>query len=442
MAVFVLDKRQQPLMPCSEKKARLLLSRGRAVVARLVPFTIRLKDRVGGAVQPVRIKLDPGSKTTGLALVRETEAIDPETGNTTRRAAVLWLGELTHRGQQISEALTARRQMRRRRRSANLRHREPRFHNRTKPVGWLAPSLRHRVETTQNWVKRLRDLAPVTAISLELVRFDMQQMQNPEISGVEYQRGTLAGYEVREYLLEKWQRQCVYCGAKNVPLQIEHIQPRASGGSNRISNLALACASCNQKKGSQPIAEFLNKKPEVLRRIQAQAKKPLRDAAAVNSTRWALFNALNAIGVPVETGSGGLTQFNRSRLNIPKTHALDAACVGKIDTLTGWQCPILAIKATGRGLYQRAQLDCFGFPRSHRTRRKRIYGFQTGDRVIARVLKGKNAGVHIGRVAIRATGRFNLQTAERLIQSISHRCCTVIQRADGYSYTHQKTLRR
>ena len=95
-------------------------------------------------------------------------------------------------------------------------------------AGWLR-SLRHRVEATQNWVKRLRHLAPVTAISLELVRFDMQQMQNPEISGVEYQRGTLAGYEVREYLLEKWQRQCVYCGAiKNVPLQIEHIQPRAT----------------------------------------------------------------------------------------------------------------------------------------------------------------------------------------------------------------------
>ncbi len=109
MAVFVLDKRRRPLMPCSEKRARLLLQRGRAVVVRLYPFTIRLKDRIGGATQPVRLKLDPGSRTTGLALVRDTESVDPESGEIVRTATVLWLGELTHRGRRISEALSARR---------------------------------------------------------------------------------------------------------------------------------------------------------------------------------------------------------------------------------------------------------------------------------------------------------------------------------------------
>lgn len=441
MAVFVLDRQQKPLMPCSEKRARLLLQRGRAAVARLAPFTIRLKDRVGGAVQTLRVKLDPGSKTTGIALVREAEHVDAETGEVTRTAHVLWLGELSHRGQQIREALTARSAMRRRRRTANLRHRAPRFDNRTRPDGWLAPSLRHRIETAINWVERLRRISPIAAVSQELVRFDLQAMQNPEIAGAEYQQGTLAGYEMREYLLEKWHRTCAYCGAKDVPLQIEHIEPHSKGGSNRVSNLTLACEPCNRKKGAKPVAAFLTGKPDLLKRIQAQAKAPLKDAAAVNSTRWALFEALKATGRPVETGSGGRTKFNRTRLGVPKTHALDAACVGQVDALTGWQCPTLAIKATGRGSYQRTRLDRFGFPRGYLMRQKRAKGFQTGDRVIARVPTGKKAGIHVGRVAIRVTGSFNIQTAAGCVQGISYRHCQALQRADGYGYSFNSTPR-
>ncbi|MBK1649147.1 RRXRR domain-containing protein, partial [Rhabdochromatium marinum] len=94
MAVFVLDKQKRPLMPCTEKRARLLLERGRAVVVRLAPFTIRLKDRIGGETQPLRLKLDPGSKTTGMALVRDVERINPDTGEVCRDAPVLWLAEL------------------------------------------------------------------------------------------------------------------------------------------------------------------------------------------------------------------------------------------------------------------------------------------------------------------------------------------------------------
>lgn len=431
MAVFVLDKRKRSLMPCTEKRARLLLERGRAVVARRYPFTIRLRDRTDGVLQPVRLKLDPGSKTTGIALVREADALDTETGEVTRRAWVLWLGELAHRGARIREALEARRALRRRRRTANLRHRASRFLNRTKPTGWLAPSLRHRVETTMAWVARLRRLAPVSAISQELVRFDTHQMHNPEIAGVEYQQGTLAGYEAREYLLEKWGRKCAYCGAQNIPLEIEHLIPRSRGGSDRVSNLALACTHCNQRKGTQTAAEFGHPK------LMAQAKAPLKDAAAVNATRWALFGALKATGLPVEAGSGGRTKFNRARLEIPKTHALDAVCVGHVDALTAWERPTLAIQATGRGSYQRTRLDRFGFSRGYLTRQKRIHGFQTGDQVQANVSTGKKAGTHTGRVAVRASGSFNIQTPVGVIQGISYRHCTLLSRADGYGYHHQ-----
>jgi hypothetical protein len=222
-------------------------------------------------------------------------------------------------------------------------------------------------------------LTPITAISQELVRFDTQAMERPGLSGAAYQQGTLAGYEVREYLLEQWNRTCAYCGAKDVPLEIEHIVPRSRGGSNGPSNLTLACHPCNARKGHQSVEQFLKRKPEVLKRIQAQAKAPLKDAAAVNATRWALFAALKATGLPIETGSGGRTKYNRSRLDIPKTHALDAAWVGQVVQVQGWNRPVLAIKATGRGAYCRTRAFDNGLPRGYLIRQKRVHGFQTGD---------------------------------------------------------------
>ena len=435
MAVFVLDKRKKPLMPCSEKRARLLLERGRARVHRMVPFTIRLVDRLqeDSVLQPVRLKLDPGSKTTGMAMVREKEMVDASTGEVLRKAVVLMLLELQHRGHAIRDALTVRRGFRRRRRG-NLRYRPARFNNRSKPEGWLAPSLQHRVDTTLAWVARLRRWAPVTALSTMIHRFDTQALQNPEISGVEYQQGELQGYEVREYLLEKWGRKCAYCDAEHTPLTIDHIHPKSTGGSNRMSNLTLACFPCNQRKSNRDVTEFLAHDPKRLARIAARAKSPLKDAAAVNSTRWALWRRLEATGIDIEVGTGGRTKYNRHRLQVPKTHCLDAACVGHVDAVERWQQPVLAVKATGRGSYQRTRLTRHGFPRGYLTRSKNAFGFQTGDMVKAVVTTGKKAGTHLGRVAIRASGSFNIQTATGLVQAVHHRFCMLIQRADGYGY--------
>lgn len=427
MAVFVLDKQGRPLMPCTEKRARLLLERGRARVHKRQPFVIRLVDRkeADSAFQALILKIDPGSKETGFALVRQNGKV----------ITILSLLELIHRGLQIKKALQQRSGCRRRRRSKNLRYREPRFDNRTRKDGWLPPSLQHRVDTTLNWVNRIQRWAPLTGLAVERVKFDMQKMQNPEISGVEYQQGELQGYKVREYLLEKWGRKCMYCQAEGVPLQVEHIVPRSNGGSNRVSNLGLACGPCNTRKGSQPIGTFLKKKPDLLKKIKSQARASLRDAAAVNATRNALLVKLLETGLAVETGTGAQTKFNRMRLEIPKSHALDAACVGDIEGVLDWKKPTLSIKATGRGDYQRTRVCSSGFPRGYLTRQKRHFGFQTGDQVIAVVTKGKKVGTYTGRVAVRKTGSFNIQTSNGVIQGISHKYCSVIQRADGYSYT-------
>ena len=325
MAVFVLGKGKLPLMPCSEKRARKLLEADRAVVVRLYPFTIRLKDRTTGDTQPLNIKLDPGSKVTGIALTRDIETVTSE-GEILKTVNVLNLFELTHRGSQIKEALVFRKSMRKNRRNRNLRYREERYSNRCKATGWLAPSLKHRANSVVNWVGRFKGLAPITHVTQELVKFDTQKMVNPEISGIEYQQGTLQGYEVREYLLEKFNRTCVYCDKKDVPLQIEHIHPKSKGGSSRISNLVLACSCCNIKKGTQDIKDFLAKDPARLSKVIKQTLSSLKDAAAVTTTRWALFKSLKELKVIVSVGRGSLTKFNRQLLGIPKTNALDATC--------------------------------------------------------------------------------------------------------------------
>jgi len=262
------------------------------------------------------------------------------------------------------------------------------------------------------------------AISQELVKFDMQLMRNPDIQGKDYQQGTLAGYETREYLLEKWDRQCAYCGAKDVPLQIEHIHPRAKGGTNSITNLTLSCERCNTKKGTKDIKEFLKKDPSRLEKILAQAKKPLFCAAAVNATRYALLKVLKETGLPVECGSGGLTKFNRSSQNLQKEHWIDAACVGR-------STPILKIK---HGTRQICRTNKFGFPARHCSRTKFHFGFQTGDIVKAVVKSGKKVGEYVGRIATRARGSFDISTKNGLAQSISYKACEFIHKKDGYSY--------
>ena len=138
--------------------------------------------------------------------------------------------------------------------------------------------------------------------------------------------------------------------------------------------------------------------------------------------------------LPVEVSTGGKTKFNRTRFIIPKTHALDAACTGTTPALQGWQISVLAIKAFGRGAYQRTRVNSSGAPTGFLTRKKKAFGFQTGDIVRALVPHGKRRGTHLGRVAVRARGSFNVLTKSGIVPDISYRYCRIIQQADGYSY--------
>ena len=432
--VFVLDNNGEPLQPCQPARARKLLANDRARVHHLAPLAIRLVDRelADSTIFRVEIGTGHGSKTTGLPVF---------TNNQNGCKGLVSL-EIEHRGQLIHKKMQQRAGYRRRR-GSNPRYQPSRFNNRTRPKGWLAPSLKHRVGSTRSVVEKLRKWAPVIELHQELVRFDMQKMQNPEISGVEYQQGETAGYEVQEYLLSKVARMCVYSGATNTPLNIDQIHPRASGGSNRASNLALACIPCNQSKNDQPVEKWLaikygkSKGAVIAENVLARAKSPLRDAAAVNSTSWALYQELKNSGLPVLLSSGGRTKWNRHRLNGAKSHSLDALCVGAVDGVISYPDQLLIAKTTGSGSYSRTRCDAYGFGRLATPGTKSVHGFYTGDHVRALVPRGKNAEVDVGRVAVRTSGSFNIQAGHGPVAGISSRYCKVVTRHDDWGYSMQ-----
>jgi len=412
--VFLLNSDKTPLNPVHPGKARLLLNSQQAAVFRRYPFTIVLKEQAICETQEHELKIDPGSKFTGIAILQGDK--------------VIWGAEIEHRGSLIKDKILSRSAVRRGRRNRNTRYRKPRFLYRTRQKGWLAPSLMHRVLTTQTWVNRLIKYCPINQLAQEVARFDTQKMISPEITGEQYQQGTLQGYEVREYLLEKWQRKCAYCNKTNTPLQIEHIIAKSKGGSDRVSNLCLACEKCNLQKGNKPIEEFLKNKPDLLKKIKAQAKTSLKYAAAVNSTRWKLFNSLKETGLPVITGTGGQTKFNRCRLNLTKAHWIDAVCTSIVNNLHFCTKNPLLIKCRGQGGRQKAALNKFGYPIRHNPL-KPIKGWLTGDIV--------NFNGQIGRLTPRSKGAFCLTTTDKKTVSIAASKLHLIKpihRKDGYEY--------
>lgn len=423
--IFVVDQERRPLMPCTPARARILLKQRKAAILRRFPLVLILREaRPDAVVDPLRVKLDPGAKTSGIAVTND------------RSGEVVWAAELTHRSDQIREALLKRRAVRRSRRQRHSRYRAKRFANRRRRAGWLAPSLLSRVLHLLTWVKRLQRWCPVGALSQELVRFDLQALETPAISGTAYQRGTLYECELREYVLARWEHRCVYCQRTHLPLQLDHVIPRSRGGSDRPSNLVPACQACNQQKGHQDLAVFLQDRPTLLAQIQAQLKAPLSDAAAVNSTRWHLYEALQATGLPVEVGTGGRTRWNRTRLGLPKAHWIDAACTGAStpECLHVIHVHPWLLQATGWQRRQMCLMSKHGFPRTRTKGPSRVQGLRTGDQVCAVVPKGSKAGTYLGRVAIRARGSFNLTTRWGLITDIAARFCCRLQMRDGYLY--------
>lgn len=330
--VFVLNMRGKPLMPTSPRKARLLLKEGKAKVVKRNPFTIQLKYPTGENRQPIIFALDPGYKNVGFSAV------------TNKRELIS--GEVVLRTN-IPEKKIEQKMYRRGRRNRNTRYRKPRFDNRCIPKGWLAPSIQHKLDTYTRLVDKFDNILPITGVTIETSPFDTQKMMNPEISGIEYQHGTLQGYEVKEYLLEKWGRKCAYGGETDVPLETEHIIPTSRGGTDRVSNLTIACHECNQKKGNMTATEFGH--PE----IQIMAKKSLKAATFMNVVRSRLVDNIKKSfpGLYVDSTYGYITKHDRIKQGLEKSHVNDAFVVaGGIEQIRSKPYQVKQIRRNDRSL--------------------------------------------------------------------------------------------
>ena len=307
---YVLNQDGHPLMPTTRcGKVRRLLNSGQARVVRKRPFTIQLNyEPQTNVVQDLTLGVDAGSKTIGLSVTSENREY--------------YASEVQLRDD-ISKLLEFRSNARRDRRNRKTRYRKPRFNNRTKskPKGWLAPSIEHKVKTHVDVVKDIMSFLPIKQVIIETAQFDTQKLINPEISGVEYQQGELMGYHIREYLLEKFKRQCVYCKKKDCQLEIEHIIPKSRGGSNRVNNLTIACHDCNQRKDNMTAEEF------GFTNIQKQAGKCLKHAAHMNLIRKSFLKQLQELGIDVKETFGYITKKTRIDAGLEKTHAIDARCI-------------------------------------------------------------------------------------------------------------------
>jgi RRXRR protein/HNH endonuclease len=248
-------------------------------------------------------------------------------------------------------------------------------------------------------------------------------------------KGKAAVFRQAPFTLILLEREGGVC--QDLSLQIDHILPKRLGGTDRVDNLAICCRSCNQKKGTLTLHAFL-KDPLKVDHILSLSKKTLKDAAAVNASRKVIGEVLVPLGKKVSFWSGAQTKCNRVKQCLAKEHWIDAACVGHLETrlIIPERTSVLEITATGRGSRQQCLVNRFGFPRSAGKQKKRVLDFQTGDLVHAGVPSGKKQGHYRGRVAVRATGNFNIKTPCGIFEGIHARYCRLSQRADGYSYTY------
>ena len=408
----------------SNAEARILLRKKLAVIHKIYPFTIRLRDN--SCVSNGRaytVKVDPGSRHTGIAIVDD-------------RNQVVMLAEIEHRGNLIKKDLDSRRIIRRSRRNRKTRYRPARFLNRTKPEGWLTPSVKSRADNVINFIRKYKKLINISKVMIENVSFDTAQMtSNNYLIGTAYQQGPLYQKELRSFIFSRSNGKCVYCGAKAT--EIDHIIPRAKGGSNSIYNLVASCRSCNQKKSNSSLKEFgklMNKDYSHLK-----PKKLPRDAAIVQSARNYMIKEVAKLVPNTTLYDAWLTRYNRDELGLPKEHYYDALSVGEIPTKFDFSTDkILLISAKGRGSRQMCRVDKYGFPRTSAKASKSVEGFQTGDIVKAVVTKGSKRGEYFGRVTIKTSGYFKIAYNNHIVQGIGYKYCHLIQRGDGYSYNYKE----
>ena len=423
--VLVIDKHKKPCNTISNAYARMLLFSKQAVIHKRFPFTIRLKnDNAVLKDRAYTVKLDPGSRHTGVAIVDDKDS-------------VVMLAEIEHRGHIIKRSMDSRRAIRRHRRNRKTRYRPARFLNRIKPKGWLAPSVKSRANNVINFIKKYKKFLTINKVMIEHISFDVAQMTSDDcLMGTGYQQGPLYQNKLRSFIFGRSNGKCVYCGAKST--EIDHIVPRANGGTNSTYNLVASCRNCNEKKSNLTLKAFGKLVGKDFSKLVP--KKLPKDAAIAQIARNYMIKEVTKLVSDTTSHEAWLTKYNRDQLGLPKEHYYDALSVGNIQDYKFLTDKVLQISAKGRGSRQMCRVDKFGFPRTSAKASKSVKGFQTGDMVKAIVPKGLKKGEYLGKVAVRSSRFFDIQTKTKTIQGIWYKHFHIVQRSDGYLYSYKERI--
>ena len=371
----VLDQNGKPLMPTTRLgKVYRLLKTQKAHIVSYEPFTIQLDyEPDAQVIQPMTLGVDSGAIHSGYSVANEHREY--------------YSAEVVARND-ISNRLSERHMYRQNRRSRKTRYRKPRFNNRkNKKKGWLPPSLEQKVAVQVNEINRIHRYFPIETIIVETAEFDIQKIKNPDISGIEYQQGTLQGYNIRNYLLEKHGRKCFYCGKTVSGFEVEHMLPKSRDGSNRIDNLTLSCHDCNEKKGTLTAEEFIQqtlsaKKAATKLKQLPNEKRLFKYMAYMNATRWALYDAIKERYPNVKMTYGYITKYNRIQAGLPKSHHIDAKCITGFATVPSMSQTVVKVKMRRHNRQLHRATFSKGHVRKAACLPTTVFGFQLYDIVL------------------------------------------------------------
>ena len=407
MLVYVLNKDGKPLMPCKASKAKKLLKSNKVKVVNRTPFVIQLLYGSSGYKQSTTLGVDVGSKGIGLSVTTENKE--------------LFSAEVLLRDD-VVEKLSTRREMRRTRRNRKTRYRKARFNNRvkTKKKGWIPPSALQKINSHMQIINKVYKILPINNLIVEVASFDTQKIQNPDISGTQYQEGSQLGFwNVREYVLFRDNHICQCCKGKSKDkiLNVHHLESRKTGGDSP-NNLITLCETCHNKfhKGE------LNVK---LKRSSAS----LRDVALMNSIRWVLYEKLKESYINCKITYGYLTKYKRINNNLPKTHAVDAFCISnnlnaqRLDYYYQYKC----MRCHNRQIHKMKIYK--GNVRKPHSLGKYVKGYQAFDKV--RILDSGIVGFIKAR---RKTGSFTISdiNGNVLKDGISYKKLKLLERRSSY----------
>jgi len=375
-AVYVLNMRGQPLMPTRPRKARILLQEDKAKVVKRTPFTIQLKYATGETKQEIVLGVDSGFENIGLSAITDKKEV--HSAEVKLRTDMVKLN-------------SERRQYRRARRNRKTWYRQPRFDNRKKPEGWLAPSIQHKLDSHIKLIEKVKAILPITKTVIEVAAFDIQKIKNPEITGVEYQNGVQKdSWNVREYVLHRDNHTCQACKGKSKDpiLQTHHIVSRQIGG-DAPDNLLTLCETCHDKVSKGKLI------------LDVKIPTGFKPETFMSIVRWKLVNVLRDAGNIVDHTYGYITKFDRIALGLEKSHSTDAFVIagGTMQERNSITFLIKQVRKCNRKLFKG--------DRSHikNTAARIIHGFQRYDKV----LWNKIECFVFGR---RKTGYFELRTLD------------------------------